>query len=113
MAVAVLRYHNFLFSMEDIRDDGGATEEPLAHDSPEDFLTSMRRLAADYRRDRTEGQPRKLMIFCEAAGMIEWCKCPRRRAPHSPFDARPVLSSTDKNIRGCLSTALATAVLNE
>ena len=49
--------------MDAIRDDGGVTEEPLAHDGPEDFLATMRRLAADYRRDRTQGQERKLMIF--------------------------------------------------
>ena len=53
-----------------IRDDGGATEEPLAHDGPEDFVATMRKLAADYRRDRAEGQPRKLMLFCEAAGIV-------------------------------------------
>src|SRR5215472_16385470 len=73
--------------MDAIRDDGGATEEPWAHDSPEDFLASMRALAADYRRDRTEGQPRKLMLFCEAAGMV-----PQLAAAASHYGL-PVISS--------------------
>jgi hypothetical protein len=56
--------------MDAIRDDGGRAEEPWAHDGPEDFLASMRTLAEGYKRDRTQGQPRKLITLCEAAGMV-------------------------------------------
>jgi hypothetical protein len=76
-----------MISMDSIRDDGGATQEPWAHDSPQDFLASVRVLAEGYRRDRTEGQTRKLMLFCEAAGMV-----PQLAALANPYGL-PVTSS--------------------
>jgi hypothetical protein len=59
-----------LISMDAIRDDGGVTQGGGGYDSPEDFLETMQDRAASYRRDRTKGQARKLMVFCEAAGMV-------------------------------------------
>jgi hypothetical protein len=58
----------------------------VAHDGPKDFLASMRSLAANYRRDRTQGQSRKLMISCEAAGMV-----PQLGATANPYGV-PVFS---------------------
>ena len=69
-----------IIPMEAIRDHGGATENPLAYESPTHFLAAMRELAASYQRDRTEGQKRKLMLFCEAAGMV-----PQLAAAANPY----------------------------
>ncbi|MFI9588246.1 hypothetical protein ACIHCQ_42175 [Streptomyces sp. NPDC052236] len=57
---------------EVIRDDSGArAESPLAFAGPMAFRAAMYRAAESYRRDRQEGQPVRLELWCEAVGMVE------------------------------------------
>lgn len=55
--------------MEAIRDDGAVNYEPLCFTSLDDFLAEMRGQAEHLRLDRQTGQPRRLVVMCEAAGM--------------------------------------------
>jgi hypothetical protein len=58
-----------IISMEDIRDDGATILKPYTYSSAEDFLRTLRRRAENLRLDRTIGQPTRLVVICEAAGM--------------------------------------------
>jgi hypothetical protein len=53
-----------------IRDDGGTRMGGGGYSDKADFLHSVRFTARLYRRDRMEGQPRNLELWCEAAGMV-------------------------------------------
>lgn len=55
--------------MEAIRDDGGTILAPVTYDGVEDFLAVVRSSAENMRLDRTAGQPTRLVVMCEAAGM--------------------------------------------
>jgi hypothetical protein len=55
--------------MEAIRDDGFVNLEPNFFNSAEHFLSTVRRAAEDFRLDRQRGQPRRLVVMCEAGGM--------------------------------------------
>jgi hypothetical protein len=59
-----------LIDMDVIRDGGGAREEPYAWSSGDQFLASVRRDAECLRLDRKDGQPTRLVVMCEAAGMV-------------------------------------------
>jgi len=58
-----------IISMEDIRDDGATILKPYTYDGVEDFLATVRQRAEHLRLDRTIGQPARLVVQCEAAGM--------------------------------------------
>jgi hypothetical protein len=52
-----------------IRDDGGARHEAPTWADPADFLGDVLADARRFRLDRQEGQPVRLWLLCEAAGM--------------------------------------------
>ncbi len=53
-----------------IRDDGITSTHPMAWDSPEALIRMFVRGAGEFRLDRQQGQPRRLIFAIEAAGMI-------------------------------------------
>jgi hypothetical protein len=53
-----------------IRDDGVDMRTPTAWDDAEDVLAAFRNTITDFRLDRQRGQPRRLLILVEAAGML-------------------------------------------
>jgi hypothetical protein len=55
--------------MDAIRDDGFTSHYPLCWRGVDDFLDYLRRRAASFRLDRQQGQARRLVVMCEAAGM--------------------------------------------
>ena len=59
-----------LISFDDIRDDGVTSAESLRFAGPEDFREDVLERAAYYRRDRQAGQPVRVEVICEAAGMV-------------------------------------------
>jgi hypothetical protein len=59
-----------LIDMDVIRDGGGAREQPDAWLSGDQFLDAVRRQAGHLRLDRKDGQPTRLVVMCEAAGMV-------------------------------------------
>lgn len=58
-----------VISFDDIRDDGGSRLDPHFWDSPEQFLRGYSLSAEKFRLDRQVGQPARLWLLCEAAGM--------------------------------------------
>ena len=58
-----------MIPFEHIRDDGVITISMDWFGSPEDFWDDAGRRARQYRRDRQAGQPRRLELWCEGAGM--------------------------------------------
>ena len=61
-----------LIHMEAIRDDGFTGGPSLAEgwDSPDEYLYAIAESAKDYRKDRQAGQTERLVLWCEAAGMV-------------------------------------------
>jgi hypothetical protein len=59
-----------LIPFESIRDDGATCVVPSAFDGIPDFWRAVKRAAAGYRRDRLEGQPYLVEVWCEAGGMV-------------------------------------------
>ena len=59
-----------LIPMDAIRDDGGAQSYPPSWRDALHFLESVRRQAETLHLDRSEGQPVRLIVMCEAAGMV-------------------------------------------
>lgn len=60
-----------VFDMDAIRDDGGTVETgPQAWDSAEQWIDATRAEIEGLRMDRQEGQDKRLVIYCEAAGMV-------------------------------------------
>ena len=53
-----------------IRDDGATESAPVAWGGLGDLHAAWRESARRYRRDRQEGQPERLEVWCEAAGMV-------------------------------------------
>jgi hypothetical protein len=76
-----------LLPFEDIRDDGGARYEAPTWADPADFLEDVRGDARRFRLDRQQGQPVRLWLLCEAAGMA-----PMLARVANPFGV-PVLSA--------------------
>jgi hypothetical protein len=54
----------------DIRDDGMSVISPDFYYGVEDFHEQTGRRAQRFRRDREEGQPQRIELWCEAAGML-------------------------------------------
>jgi hypothetical protein len=59
-----------LVEFDAIRDDGIVTVRQRAYRGVEDFHDATGRRIRAYRRDRQEGQPVRLELWCEAAGML-------------------------------------------
>jgi hypothetical protein len=57
-------------SMEAIRDDSTTRLESSFYAGIEDFLASVKWRIERFRLDRQKGQPRRLLVMCEAAGMV-------------------------------------------
>ncbi|MER5870523.1 hypothetical protein [Streptomyces sp. NPDC002044] len=55
---------------EALRDDTAINAEPDFYDGPADFRAAVHRAAAGYRLDRQAGQPVRLEIWSETAGMV-------------------------------------------
>jgi hypothetical protein len=58
-----------LIPFDAIRDDGVVTYSSPWHDGVEDFWNETGRRIHSYRRDRQAGQPHRVELWCEAAGM--------------------------------------------
>ena len=59
-----------LIPMDAIRDDGGHRIVPPAWEGSDDFLSAVRAQAERLVLDRTAGQRTRLIVMCEAAGMV-------------------------------------------
>lgn len=59
-----------IIPMDVIRDDGGTLSIPNFWRDADEFLAAVRRQAATLKLDRSEGQERRLAVFCEAGGMV-------------------------------------------
>jgi hypothetical protein len=59
-----------IIPMASIRDDGGVSSAPLSWDSAEQFMRTIREMAADFTLDRSAGQKTRLVVDCEATGMV-------------------------------------------
>jgi hypothetical protein len=76
-----------LIPMDAIRDDGGQTVTPSAWEGAEDFLSAVRAQAERLVLDRSAGQPTRIIVMCEAAGMV-----PQLARVAEPYGV-PVISS--------------------
>jgi hypothetical protein len=59
-----------IIPMASIRDDGGVISAPDSSDSVEQFMRTIRAMAADFTLDRSAGQKTRLVVDCEAVGMV-------------------------------------------
>jgi hypothetical protein len=59
-----------LISMDDIRDDGITVSEPNAWHSTTQFWGAVRAMAENFKLDYSAGQATRLIVTCEAAGMV-------------------------------------------
>jgi hypothetical protein len=57
-------------SFNDIRDDGFVRKIPAAWSNPGELWAAITQEARTYRLDRQEGQTRRLIVWCEAGGMV-------------------------------------------
>jgi hypothetical protein len=76
-----------LIPMRAIRDDGGIKSYPPSWRDAQHWLKAIRNVAAKLQLNRSEGQPVRLFLLCEAAGMV-----PQLERVAHPFGV-PVLSS--------------------
>jgi len=53
-----------------IRDDGGTISEPDHWDSAEQFMATIRAMAKSFTLDHSAGQATRLVVICEAGGMV-------------------------------------------
>jgi hypothetical protein len=58
-----------IIEMDDIRDDGFNMIDPIFYDDVAGYWSAVRHSAETYRIDRQAGQERRLVLWCEAAGM--------------------------------------------
>jgi hypothetical protein len=58
-----------IISMDVIRDDGGTIIRPDSWDSAAQFWRAVRNMAEGFTLDHSDGQPTRLVVICEAAGM--------------------------------------------
>jgi hypothetical protein len=59
-----------IIDMNAIRDDGGVQEEPQSWEDADEYLRAVRRQSQNICHDRQDGQPKRLAVHCEAAGMV-------------------------------------------
>lgn len=72
---------------QDIRDDGFTFRAPSALAGVDDFWSTVEAYAETFQLDRQDGQETRLMVWCEAAGMV-----PQLQRVAAPYGI-PVLSS--------------------
>jgi hypothetical protein len=63
-----------LISFDAIRDDTSIVAEPDHWRSEAQFWATVRHMAKDFTFDRSDGQPTRLVVMCEAAGMVPQLK---------------------------------------
>ncbi len=76
-----------ILRFQDIRDDGFTFRQPSSLSGVEDFWLTVEHFADEFQLDRQEGQEKRLMVWCEAAGMV-----PQLQRVATPYGI-PVLSS--------------------
>ena len=59
-----------LLSWDDFRDDGFTQRKPTGWSSRAEWWEAVLESARGYRRDRQSGQDRRLVLWCEAGGMV-------------------------------------------
>ena len=59
-----------LLNFDHVRDDGVTVEEPNGFESVAAFENAIRSAAKRYSRQRPSGQERRIVLLCEAAGMV-------------------------------------------
>src|SRR5262245_21299040 len=59
-----------IIPMNVIRDDGGTISKPNCWDSAEQFMATVRALAKKFTLDHSAGQATRLVVICEAGGMV-------------------------------------------
>lgn len=59
-----------MVSMDDIRDDGLARNDPHHFSGEEGFVSSIKYWASELRLDRQQGQDWRVFVWCEAQGMF-------------------------------------------
>ena len=59
-----------IIPMDVIRDDGGVISKPDHWDSAEQFVATIRAMAEDFTLDHSTGQTTRLVVICEAGGMV-------------------------------------------
>jgi hypothetical protein len=59
-----------IIPMSAIRDDGGVISEPNSWESAEQFMRTIRAMAANFKLDHSAGQKSRQVVICEAAGMV-------------------------------------------
>jgi hypothetical protein len=59
-----------IIPMSAIRDDGGVISAPDSWEDTEQFMRTMRAMAANFKLDRSAGQRARLVATCEATGMV-------------------------------------------
>ena len=59
-----------MISMSAIRDDGFIQKVPTTYEDAEDFLETVHNAATFMRFDRQRGQQTRLVVWCEAGGMV-------------------------------------------
>jgi hypothetical protein len=60
-----------MIPMDVMRDGGGTRDDPESWEDAEHYLRAVRRQAETLRLDRSTGQDVRLVVMCEAAGMVE------------------------------------------
>lgn len=98
--------------MSAIRDDGFTSEQPVFFESVDDFLDEVASQAEQLRLDRQRGQERRLVVWCEASGMV-----PQLARVADPFGIEVCSSGgfdslTDKHRIGHLWADSAVTVLH-
>lgn len=87
-----------------IRDDGVVTVPGDYYAGPEDFWDATGKRINGYRRDRQEGQPVRIELWCEAAGMLEQLSRVAARYSVPVYSAGGFVSLT--GVRGIAERAL-------
>lgn len=98
--------------MDAIRDDGFVSEQPPFYESVDDFFAVVVNMAIELRLDRQKGQKRRLLLWCEASGMV-----PQLAGVADPFGVEVYPSGgfdslTDKHRIGELWAGSAVTVLH-
>lgn len=93
-----------LINFDAIRDDGVVTARRDRYASPEDFMDDVGRRIDGYRRDRQVGQPVRVELWCEAAGMLDQLARVADRYSVGVYSAGGFVSLT--GIRGIAARAL-------
>jgi hypothetical protein len=63
-----------MIPMDAIRDDGAVEESSFSYDGEVHFFDVVEVMAKEFRLDRQRGQSRRLVLWCEAAGMVPQLK---------------------------------------